>query len=52
MPEGLLAQEYLTLFEQTAPFDEFQNFGIDPDRDELFDDFDDEEDLSQLDLDD
>lgn len=46
MPEAYLADEYLMLFEQAAPFDEFQNFGIDPDEDWDF------EDVSHLYLDD
>lgn len=41
MPEGQLAHEILTTFEQAAPFDEFQNFGISPDLDGDFIDVED-----------
>lgn len=30
MPEGRIPDEILFLFEQAAPFDEFQSFGIFP----------------------
>ena len=41
MPEGLIDHAILSLFEQAAPFDEFQNFGLDPINDEDFGDIED-----------
>lgn len=45
MPEGLLEHSILRSFEQAAPFDEFQNFGIDPEVDADFEDIEELEDF-------
>lgn len=38
MPDVHLDQSIMSLFEQAAPFDEFQNFGLDPYEQADFDD--------------
>jgi hypothetical protein len=40
MPEDLLPQALMRSFESNAPFDEFQNFGIDPEEGSDFEDID------------
>lgn len=40
MPEGSIPRELNHLIEAVACFDEFQNFGIDPEEDQLFEDTD------------
>ena len=51
MPEAYLYEPLMQLFEDVAPFDEFQNFGLDPEDDmdfgdvENFADFDDFEEV-------
>lgn len=47
MPEGLLDHAILSSFEAMAPFDEFQNFGLDPLEDRAFVDIE-NEDLGDL----
>lgn len=46
MPEGYLDHSMLRSFETHAPFDEFQNFGLDPEEDWDF------EEIAHLDLED
>lgn len=41
MPDTYLDQSILSLFESFASFDEFQNFGIDPNSDADFEDVED-----------
>lgn len=45
MSNGQLAHQILSLFEEAAPFDEFQSFGIDPDADIAFEDYPEPEEL-------
>ncbi len=45
MSNGQLEHQILSLFEEAACFDEFQNFGIDPDADIAFEDYPEMEEL-------
>jgi len=45
MPDAHLDHALLSSFETMAPFDEFQNFGVEPEFDEAFLDLEDLEDI-------